>query len=683
MISEKPVVQGACQGVPIWRLGYTWVLGEAPNLVDEVPLQVGNTTACRKVHPKKSTELRSNYLGANSSRMPRTPANDYLPLEPIHLIDGNPETCWSSRTQSQPNAEPVWIRLDLPVERIVSRIVLRKRKPGAARNQVGSMPLDAGAVEVGRGMPYALTIKLSRDGWHWDTVYQDDSGESPEREAFELDLAPQPAKQIWIIGEYLPRVENWLYAFSIASVEVYDTRGRNVALATEGTGVTVNSTMHSFGQELPAQRWYWPLYHDAGFKWARMGYHDDPINWHWVEKERGQLAMDPEADTAVTELVESGVNVIMALGFGNRLYTQPGEARKLPQLWEWYYENPAPPTTPEALEAWGRYVRYMAEHFRDRVRVFEVWNEWNIPVYWGGEPSAAHYLAVACTAIPILREVCPQAKIMLGSWAGFPSGIGTWSAEELAAKEQELLYLRVTHELAREVDVIGWHPFYQTDTALPRFRTYAADVRALRKLLAQWGFQGECMATEWNYGANYPPTDPPNWWGDFAASEIEKAKYVAQLTVKHTALNLVSCFCEMHNAVYPLDLSLLRRAFAADPIPSLQPQAAYYVLRNLATALEDLEPAEFAYRLATSAEVECYALGTEQERVLALWQPGRAHDTCEGTPIDVWVGLPCASVSGYDLINGTLQELVLEERDGGVLLRGILVRDYPLLLRFR
>jgi hypothetical protein len=57
-----------------------------------------------------------------------------------------------------------------------------------------------------------------------------------------------------------------------------------VALATCGTGVTVNSTHHSPGQELATHRWYWPLHYDAGFKWARVGYHDDPINWHWVEK---------------------------------------------------------------------------------------------------------------------------------------------------------------------------------------------------------------------------------------------------------------------------------------------------------------------------------------------------------------------------------------------------------------
>ena len=71
------------------------------------------------------------------------------------------------------------------------------------------------------------------------------TGDSPEREEFVFSFEARPAKQVWISGEEFPRVENWLYAFSIAEVEVLDPTGRNVALATTGTGITVSSTMHS------------------------------------------------------------------------------------------------------------------------------------------------------------------------------------------------------------------------------------------------------------------------------------------------------------------------------------------------------------------------------------------------------------------------------------------------------
>ncbi len=39
LASEQPQVQANCNGVPIKRFGFCWVLGEAPNLLDDVSLQ--------------------------------------------------------------------------------------------------------------------------------------------------------------------------------------------------------------------------------------------------------------------------------------------------------------------------------------------------------------------------------------------------------------------------------------------------------------------------------------------------------------------------------------------------------------------------------------------------------------------------------------------------------------------
>ena len=157
---------------------------------------------------------------------------------------------------------------------------------------------------------------------------------------------------------------------------------------------------------------------------------------------------------------------------------------------------------------------------------------------------------------------------------------------------------------------------------------------------------------------------------------------MAQVHLKHTALGLESFFCELFHTGYPLDLTLTRRSFAADPVSPQQPQAAFYVTRNLATALEELEPAEFGFRLDPPVEVEAYTLAGPHDRVLALWQPGRAHDACEGVRIDVWVDLVSACVTGYEPLNGTAQRLVGERHGNRTLQRGVVVRDYPILLRF-
>jgi len=683
--SEQPQVQATCGGVPIKRFGFCWVLGEAPSLLDDTPLQVGNAAPRVKVHPKDSSQIKRNYLGVTTTRMPRSTENDYLPLEAIHLIDGNRQTCWMSRGQTRPDAQPVWIRLDLPVGRVIQRVVLRKRPPSdQPRSTLGWVPIR-GAVEVGRGVPATITIKLSRDSREWETVYDGPTGDAPAKLDLEFRFAARPAKQIWITAGKLPLVENILYAFSLAEVEVSDAAGKNVALATCGTGVTVNSTHHSPGQELAAHRWYWPLHYDAGFKWARVGYHDDPINWHWVEKEKGVLKIDPETDAAVTELVAHGVDIVMSLDFGNRLYSGPA-SRPIPQLWEWNYDMPAPPTTPEALAAWTRYVVFMVKHFRDRVKHFEIWNEWNISCYWGAPPRLGDYLAVARAAIPVIRKHAPEAKIMMGSWAGFPHGISAWSPAQLAAKEKEMLILHATRELAREVDEIGWHPFYQTDP--DRLKGYTADVRALRAWLQSVGFRGHCMVTEWNYSALYPPLSEVEagkaWSGGFKATELEKAKYVAQVFTRHTALGLESFFCEMYFPQFGvLDLSLLRRSFDADPISPLQPQAAYYVTRNLATMLDGLEPGEFEYSIDPAPpNLGAFPLKSCDGPALALWLGGRAKDRCEGIPVDVRLKTACRKAVAYDPMNGVTQELTVTHSGDAAILKGVLVRDWPLVIRF-
>jgi len=274
----------------------------------------------------------------------------------------------------------------------------------------------------------------------------------------------------------------------------------------------------------------------------------------------------------------------------------------------------------------------------------------------------------------------------MGSWPGFPHGISGWSPDQLAVQEKDTLFLKVTKQLAAEVDEIAWHPFYQTDP--DKLRGYAADVRALRRWLETIGFRGHCMVTEWNYSALYPQMSAEAagkaWCGDFKATEIEKAKYVAQVFSRHTALDAEAFFCEMYFPQFGvLDLSLLRRSFDADPIPPLQPQAAYYVARNLATMLDELEPGEFAYAIDRApAHLEAYPLQSPNGQALMLWLGGRAKDQCEAVSVDVRLKTPCAKATAFDPMNGVSQPLIVTPADGGAQLKGVFARDWPIIIRW-
>ena len=686
---NRPVVRTHVDGVPVHTFGHTGFYSESPTLVDDDTVQVSSACKPVKVHPKKSWEIKSNRLGVTTPRMPRSPQNDYQPLECINLIDGNDDTCWSSNRHSRPDDYPEWIRIDLAKEREICKITLKKRPIAFdRRSQRGSMIPYPGSNEVGRAMPGHLTIKASLDAYDWTVLHDGESGDSPDKEVFEFAFEPRRFKQIWIVGGQFAPCEDWVYSFSIASVGIYDTSGRNVALASYGNGITASSVYYGLGQEREAHLWYWGLHHDLGLKWSRIGYHDDPINWHWVEREKGVLAFDEEAEKAIDTLVDNGVNVIYALGFGNRLY-QSDPTRHLPQLWEWYYENPEPPKTKEAIEAWGNFVRFSVEHFKDRIKYFEIWNEWNGAIYWGDTPDTQLYIRLAKMAIGIIRSSAPGAKIMLGSYAGFPHGIAKLTGDELLDKEKDDPFFIAISELAAYVDVIGYHPFYQPDTQGENFLRYGDNVKAFKNYCESKGFAGgEYMATEYTVLADYPPISNFNcWWGNVTYTEMQKAKIVSQLSVKHTALGVESFFCELWESTYPSDLSLLRRTFSSYPITPLTPQAAYYAVRNLSTALEELMPSDFGFEVLDAGQtggiLEAWAMERGGEHVLAVWFGGKTADDCGGWPLDFAFDREYSYAKAYNPLNGELFELDISRENNKTMIGGVIVRDYPLLLRLK
>lgn len=679
---SRPVVRTHVDGVPVYHFGHTGFYAESPYLTDDGHVQLGNDSRPEKVHPKKSWEIKRNRLGATPPRMPRTNDGDYQPLDCVNLIDGNDDTCWSSNRHNRSD-ETAWFRIDLCKEWDIEEIVLRKRpiKFDRSANPV-YFPLFPGAVEVGRAMPRRLTIKLSLNAYEWDTVFDGDPCDAPDKEVFSFKFSPRRVKQVWVTGTELTLCEGWLYAFSIASAEIIDVKGRNVALASYGNGVTASSFYTGNGLERESHIWYWPTHYDLGLKWSRIGYHDDPINWHWVEREKGVLSIDPDAEAAIDLLVNNGVNIVYALGFGNRLY-QSDPTRYFPHLWEWYYECPEPPKTDEALKAWAEFVRFSVTHFKDRIKYFEVWNEWNIPHYWGDKPDTEHYIKLARIAIPIIRECAPDAKIMLGSYAGFTHGLAALSPEELAEREKTDAFLIAVNALAGDVDVIGFHPFYQPDYHSRDFREYSDNVVALKKYCRAKGFRGgEYMASEYNIAADYPPSEYKDaWWGKVEYTEMQKAKLVAQFSVTNTALGVESFFCELWSSTYPMDLSLMRRTVSSYPVNHVEPQAAYYVTRNLCTALDELMPSEFACSAITEGDglVTC-KMEKEGKRVLAVWSNAMLADDCEGFSADFEFSFPAKKAEAYNPMNGELFELNFSSDENLTRINGILVRDYPLLL---
>ena len=120
-------VSAACGDVGVSRFGSTFVYDGAPDLMRDAPLQEGNGSPVEKVRPKETRELDFNYIGAASTRMPFSDDRSELPAEPMHLIDGDPDTFWCTHGLSRKDLEEVWARIDLAVEREIESVTLVAR----------------------------------------------------------------------------------------------------------------------------------------------------------------------------------------------------------------------------------------------------------------------------------------------------------------------------------------------------------------------------------------------------------------------------------------------------------------------------------------------------------------------------------------------------------------------------
>lgn len=661
----EPVV-AICGETEVHGFGSTDILAVSPDLNPGAPLQVNNSSPASKIRLKKSWEIAGNKIGATPPRTPRTWMMDFKPLRAVHLLDGNARTYWCSRGQTRPDVEPEWIRIDLPIETSVSAITLLPRQ-------------DC------QGWPSSLTIKVSRDAWHWDTVYEgkdlsQPAKPTPQKFSFER----RPIKQIWIIANQLRwAIADSFIVFSIAGVEVLDDKGENVALITRGAGVTVSSTNHGSAGEKPIHDMLWPVHYDLGLKWVRVAYWESVFNWHYAEQQKGKIVIDPLADQTMTECANNGVNVVLCLAYGNWLYskeaTQKPESEAIPpyatatkEIWPVPFEWPPPPTdSEEHFQAWLRFVGTMVRHFKGRIRYYEIWNEQNLNwnAYYKGvskKPDAIdQYCRLLKETVRVIRSEYPEAKIMMGS-------VGRFDRDYMSAC--------LERDVGPLIDVIPWHPFYGTRQDQPEYRSYRADVRAWKQHCQSAGFKGEYMATESGWYAPYPAPEKP--FGGGAVSEIVKAKCLARYITMSVGLDLTTFWNTTWHHYTWWDLGLFRNSFSADPISPTQPQAAYYVLRNLCTLLDSAVPISIDVQFSNSTkEVDMDAFRLPNgDSLLAIWLSGEPVDLSPTMITDANIASnPFSSATAINVLNGTEQPLQIV----GHKIPQLVIQDYPVFLRLK
>jgi len=248
--------------------------------------------------------------------------------------------------------------------------------------------------------------------------------------------------------------------------------------------------------------------------------------------------------------------------------------------------------------------------------------------------------------------------------------LGRW---ELVTDLVEAERAAPPRDIAPTLDALAWH---QDGSTPARSDETLNKVRLFRKACESLGFSGHYVVNELYTRAPYPPGRP---------SELEKAKCMAQHQVLLASLGILSLQCNTyHVSVTRTDASLLRNTFSFEPVSPAQPQAAYYVLRNLITAMDEAKPLELevAHSCAPgSLTVATFRQG-ENGVLVGLWLEGIATEGVTERPCDIHLATVDAT-SGWviDILNGTEQALVMDDDGPGTRIPGVLVKDYPVLLR--
>lgn len=385
-----------------------------------------------------------------------------------------------------------------------------------------------------------------------------------------------------------------------------------------------------------------------GLKWVRTAFDGSGsfLNWQRIESGPGKYTVNPLEDAAITTYTNSGVNILLNLGVG------PGDGITGVRF-----------ATEGEIERYVNYVRFMVDHFKGRVRYYELWNEPGGKDPSSGLPSAIGidvniWANVISRVVPVIRDVDPEAKIVIGAlggdWIlGFP-GYGEYARSLL-----HIDYLKslIASGVAPLVDAISWHPFYGNRPDDPYYRTYPAFVSEIKNLAASHGFQGEYVAEEIGYYDS-----PAAVFSGHSAPVVSPkvaAKYYARAIVMHLGLDFTVTAAPKDGVVAN-------------------------VVGALCSVMEAARPQSLAMEIQSeAANIRMYTFSAAGgSRLVALWTDGTGVDDDLG--VRATLTLPSSSfrrVVGVDIVNRFQQDLVTEAISGGLVIRNLLVKDYPTILR--
>jgi hypothetical protein len=390
--------------------------------------------------------------------------------------------------------------------------------------------------------------------------------------------------------------------------------------------------------------WSESLKHD-GFTRARftLNASDGPVaDFLFADIER---EIPPEYVALYRHMKELGIDTRYSLTFWDFQNRQNGGKIDRKRL-----------SSEEEVERYLKYVRMVVTSLKGVVGGYELWNESdaNADFYQRIEPD--DYLKVARRAIPLIREIDPQAKIVVGSTSSY--------IEKECQKYSQMI---LESDILPLADAISLHTV--NNDASPVFHSdyyYGYDEmwRGIKKTADQNGFKGEYIADELNYRSQYSLDVLQPEIGDYHPYEPEiAAKYIGRMI----AINL------------GLDISV----GTSGTDPTGRPIEGR-MIRNMAYLFEGLQARFYPVIVNSEADrVRFYTFEDQTgDRYVTIWNDGEAQVVCSDEEFSMVIeNIAAEAVTAMDPFFSDKQNLNFINTSAGVEVNAILLRDYPVIYK--
>jgi parallel beta-helix repeat protein len=424
------------------------------------------------------------------------------------------------------------------------------------------------------------------------------------------------------------------------SVPTPDTPTRTLILQ-EGNNLPKTRLQPKRSEELADNRigggWEVRWILDLGVKHTIFS--NSEAEWPEVQWSIPEFEVSPWLDGYVTTLAANGVTLINQLCFWDKA--------NHPEGWE-EVEGYSRFQTEEEIERYLEYVQFNVNHFKDRVQYFELWNEpdnQGFPIQYIQVPD---YINLVKRVVPVIRQEYPEAKIVVGS------------VSNLMYTKDYLFGILKSEEIMPLVDVICWHPFFGASPAYDDTREYyyqyPSIVQAIKDTASTHGFSKENYVAEMGW-SSYEFSGPDQW----VHSEIQSAKYYARGVVMHLGMNVNA----QVGGLYPDRVT------------------PFATVRNLCTVMAGTRSDSVSIEIQSAAtNIRTYGFSLPGgDKMIALWTDSVAIDDDPGiTATLILPEFSDQSMMGIDVINSFLQKLITEVENGKLVIRNLMVKDYPIIV---